>query len=300
MVLCNISPKELEIAQPLPLSLPQTVSSVKEIHSAKMTQVYTYVQSEYEETSEGDDYDEEEIRNQYLTMAAEYILQCAPLIVIQKEWDLPETWNIPPYGEMVKKIIDSSLDGLNEAHILSNLVSPNLLRRDLFFNTLDIPGAIQAELDILVDGFKYHPTTKHFIETSLIHSQSHRRALQSVMDFDLSDRMFCAAWEIYFQVLEHNTGIELRSPEIREQSLKRLAFSSEHIILQPEFDGGRKFSIEDRIIMWINGTYPDLITLCLKALQLHQNGEKLGSSQNQMVNSIHSQIVDTIQSRAKN
>ena len=239
------------------------------------------------------------IKNEYLGLVSQYIYELYPLLVIDKEWDMPKTWGISSYGELVSQIVNNLLNNTtrnneNKNSILVSTISKFLLSRDLESHRLIFPGSIIEELLILVDEFVNHQEILDFTDYVLIEYSVDISLIMT--ETAIMEQMFFAAWDIYFQLCAQYPDLELHDPHVRAENINKIkCFDPRNILPLKYFKSSERFLMEDRIIMCINGTYPDLITLCLKAIQLYKNNEKSGSSSNRFVNIIHSQILENQQ-----
>jgi len=237
----------------------------------------------------------DEYLDEYLNLAAQYVLNTVPLIVFQKQWDIPKTWEIFSYEDMINNIVEKSIAGMKDIEILTEIVGQNLLTRDSVSNGLKLPQTIQTELDILIDGFKHHQKTINFLkymEGTLLDFNT----IRGITDHQLSERMFYAVWEIFFQTIAINTDIDIINPEenVRADNLSRLRFNVNNITLIKKFGRIEKFTLEENVIMHINRTYPDLIILCLNALQIYRSGEIPDSNTHPIVDAVYSHIVSQV------
>jgi hypothetical protein len=232
----------------------------------------------------------ERVREIYIRLASSFVLESHPLIVIEKGWDVSEIWGMSSYSDVLTEIVDSQLKK-DDSEKLTDIIGTNLLNRDNEEKRLVLPESIQAILvSILTDFENLNIITN--IDSILQHNVGFR-AECVVSDSDLMDCMFYTAWSIFFQLVSLYPQFDFQNPLDKTDLRERLAriFDPQMIKVVPYFDSRMRHLMEDQIIMYINGSYSEIIDICLQAIVMYRAGDRVNSNSNPTVNSIHSQII---------
>ena len=212
-----------------------------------------------------------------------FVLTNYPFIVIDKEWDTPEIWDIKSYSEIATQIIQSPLS-LDETVLMEKGMDTNLLGRDPKTQRLIIPGPIFEELDIMVDDFKHRKYIRDILKE--VATQAGIDPIHTVSDIEIAHMIFYSCWNIYFQAKAKNPDI------IHSKSHDAFRnFDLSEIAKLSTGSGSKIHSVEDQIIMYINGAYTDLADVCFRARSLVKTDNAPREEDHPLLKSIYQQMI---------
>ena len=212
-----------------------------------------------------------------------FVLTNYPFIVIDKEWDTPEIWDINSYSEIATQIIQSPLS-TDETVLMEKVMDTNLLGRDPKTQRLIIPGPIFEEIDIMVDDFKHCKYIRDILTE--VATQAGINPIHTVSDIKIAHMIFYSCWNIYFLAKARNPDI------IHSKSQDAFRnFDLSEITKLSTGSGSEIHSIEDQIIMFINGAYTDLADVCFRARSLVKTGNEPREEDHALLKSIYQQMM---------